>query len=37
MQTEFNKGYSRMDQIKFVGDSLFKIWGGMVCLTHFNP
>ena len=32
--------YSRMDQIKFVKDSLYKIWGGMVRLSradHVTP
>ena len=27
--------YSRMDQVKFVDDSLWKIWNDMICLSEF--
>ena len=35
----FETKYSRMDQVKFVEDSLWKIWSDMVCLGrsyHFR-
>ena len=27
----YEEKYSRMDQVKFVEDSLYKIWNDMVC------
>ena len=32
----FGTKYSRMDQVKFVKDSLQKIWKDMVCLNRFS-
>ena len=36
-QTLNGTKYSRMDQVKFVEDSLSKIWMDMVCLSRLYP
>ena len=33
----YESRYSRMDQVKFVEDSLWKTWGDMVCLSRAYP
>ena len=33
----FGTEYSRMNQVRFVEDSLYKIWRGMVCIKHTIP
>ena len=33
-ESVFGIKYSRMDQVKFVEDSLYKIWMGMVCFRQ---
>ena len=33
----FGTEYSRMNQVRFVEDRLYKIWRGMVCIKHTIP